>query len=98
MARGGKRKGAGRPTKVDEEKANHIFLTALKEIHKTDTDDETKIAFVKDLYDSQRGQMFIAEHIFGKPKETVENINHTIDSTLSKEEIKALKSEIINDY
>jgi len=30
MNRGGKREGAGRPTKVDEHKANVIFLNALK--------------------------------------------------------------------
>ena len=42
-------------------------------------EEETKIEFVKTtLMESQRGQLFIAEHIFGKPKETIEathNIN-----------------------
>lgn len=75
--RGGKREGAGRKTKVDEEKANVIMLKALSEIKSTDTDDDTKIAFLKDLYKSERGKMFIAEHIFGKPKEhlTVDDIS-----------------------
>ena len=69
--------GKGRPPKADEEKVNNIFLTALKQLHNTDTDEEAKIAFVKDtLMESQRGQLFIAEHIFGKPKETVDqNVN-----------------------
>lgn len=79
MARGGKRKGAGRKSKVDEEKVNYIFLTALKELHSKETDTEAKIEFVKDLYESQRGQIFIAEHIFGKPKETVETTHNIND-------------------
>ena len=68
---GGARAGAGRPTKVDELKANAIFINALKVLYKQDLDDDNKIAFVVDLLDSQRGQIFVAEHIFGKPKETV---------------------------
>ena len=75
---GGKREGAGRPTKADELKANAIFINALKVLYKQDLDDDNKVAFVVDLLDSQRGQIFVAEHIFGKPKETVEttlNVN-----------------------
>jgi hypothetical protein len=75
---GGVRAGAGRPTKVDELKANAIFINALKVLYKQDLDDDNKIAFVVDLLESQRGQIFVAEHIFGKPKETVEttlNVN-----------------------
>lgn len=70
----GNKLGKGRPPKADEEKVNNIFLSALKELYKKDTDDEAKKAFVKDtLMESQRGQLFIAEHIFGKPKEIIEN-------------------------
>jgi hypothetical protein len=73
----GNKLGKGRPPKADEEKANALFLSALKEVYDTETDDETKIAFIKDsLLDSQRGQIFIAEHLFGKPKEIHEqNVN-----------------------
>lgn len=66
---GGARKGAGRPTKADEQKTNNIFLSALKRIHSTTDDDETKIVFTMDLMQSERGKMFVAEHLFGKPKE-----------------------------
>lgn len=79
---GGKRDGAGRKPKADEEKVNYIFLTALKQLHNKDTDDDAKIQFVKDLYDSQRGQIFIAEHLFGKPKEVKHN-THEFTQTLS---------------
>ena len=76
--RGGAREGAGRRSVNDELKANAIFINALKVLYKQDLDDDNKIAFVVDLLDSQRGQIFVAEHIFGKPKETVEttlNVN-----------------------
>lgn len=66
---GGARKGAGRPTKADEQKTNNIFLSALKRIHGTTEDDETKILFTMELMQSERGKMFVAEHLFGKPKE-----------------------------
>ena len=75
---GGKREGAGRPTKADELKANELFGKALKVVYKQDMDEDNKIAFVVDLLDSQRGQIFVAEHLFGKAKDTVEttlNVN-----------------------
>ena len=76
----GNKLGKGRPTKVDEQKVNTIFVNALKELYNTETDDEAKKTFVKNtLMDSQRGQIFIAEHIFGKPKETVETTHNIND-------------------
>jgi len=77
--RGGARVNAGRKSVASEQRVNDIFLSALKSLKSVDTDDEAKIEFAKDLYNSQRGQIFIAEHLFGKPKETVEtthNINN----------------------
>ena len=77
MANGGVRPGAGRKTKADEAKVNTIFMHALKQLYNVNDDDEAKIQFVKNtLLESQRGQIFIAEHIFGKAKETVDqNVN-----------------------
>ena len=98
--RGGARKGAGRKPKADEEKANAIMLNALKELYSVDTDDEAKITFVKDtLMDSQRGQLFIAEHIFGKAPQEVKNTNINIDaSELTEEEIKKINDTLNNAY
>lgn len=75
--KGGVREGAGRKTKADEEKVNTYFLNALKSLYNKDSDDEAKVEFIKEkLLDSQRGQIFIAEHLFGKPKETIDqNVN-----------------------
>lgn len=77
MAKGGARKGAGRKSKADEEKVNNLFITALQRLYNKETEDEAKITFIKDtLLDSQRGQIFVAEHIFGKPKETIEQTHN----------------------
>lgn len=67
--KGGARENSGRKPKVDEEKVNTLFITALKRLYKKEDDDEAKIEFIKKLSESQRGELFIAEHIFGKPKE-----------------------------
>jgi hypothetical protein len=84
----GGHKTAGRKPKVDELKVNTLFVNALKELYNTETDDEAKKTFVKNtLMDSQRGQIFIAEHIFGKPKETVET-THNINDFNNKDKFK----------
>ena len=76
----GGHKTAGRKTKVEEAKVNTLFVTALKELYNSETDEEAKITFVKNtLMDSQRGQIFIAEHIFGKPKDIVETTHNIND-------------------
>ena len=73
----GGHKTAGRKTKVEEQKVNNVFLKALAELYSKDTEEETKIEFVKTtLMESQRGQLFIAEHIFGKPKEIIESTHN----------------------
>lgn len=70
--RGGARPGAGRKAKADEEKTNSIFLTMIKEVKNVDTDDEAKKELAKTLLGFERGCMFIAEHLFGKPKEKID--------------------------
>ena len=74
MARGGKREGAGRKPIAEELKARDTFLKAIKEYYKKESCEEAQIQFIKDtLMESQRGQIFIAEHIFGKPEDKVNN-------------------------
>jgi hypothetical protein len=75
---GGARPNAGNKSKQDFEKTNTILLAAIKQLKNVETDAEARIELAKELYSSQRGQLFIAEHLFGKPKETIEathNIN-----------------------
>ena len=77
--KGGARRGAGRKSVADEKKVNTLFINALKELYNEDNEDTAKVNFIKStLMDSQRGQLFIAEHIFGKPKDISEvdlNVN-----------------------
>ena len=84
---GGARANAGRKPVADEKKVNEIFLNALKSLKNVNTDEEAKIAFAKDLLETQRGQLFVAEHLFGKPKETVDQ-NVNINSFELKDIIK----------
>jgi hypothetical protein len=73
MKAGGKRENAGRKPKADEQKTNTIFLEAIKRVKNVETDDEARIEMAKDLLTFERGQIFISEHLFGKPKETIDN-------------------------
>lgn len=75
--RGGRREGAGRKSVAEEAKVNAIFTNALMKLYKTESSEEAKVLFVKNtLMESQRGQIFIAEHIFGKAKDVVDqNVN-----------------------
>lgn len=77
--KGGKIEGSGRKPKADEEKVNTIFSNALKTFYKVDTDTEAKEKLVHTLLESQRGQIFISEHLFGKPKETIETTHNLND-------------------
>jgi len=74
--KGGKTEGSGRKPKADEQKVNTIFVNAMKTFYKVDTDDEAKEQLVHTLLESQRGQIFISEHLFGKPKETIETTHN----------------------
>lgn len=85
--RGGARANAGRKSVAEEQRVNEIFLSALKRLKNVDTDDEAKIEFAKDLLETQRGQIFVAEHLFGKPKETIDN-NVNINNFDLKEVLK----------
>ena len=70
---GGARPGAGRKSVADEQKSNAIFLDAIKQLKSVDTDDDARIELAKELMTFDRGKIFISEHIFGKPKETIDN-------------------------
>jgi hypothetical protein len=96
----GNKLGKGRPPKADEEKVNQIFINALKEMYSAETDEEVKKTFVKDtLMESQRGQLFIAEHIFGKAPQEVKQTNLNIDATdLTEEEVLRIKTALDNAY
>lgn len=66
---------AGRKPKAIEEQSNTIFCSALKIIYGKEKTEEAKIEFIKELAKSQRGQIFIAEHLFGKAPQVIESNN-----------------------
>ena len=70
---GGVRPNSGNKTKQDFEKTNNIFINAIKQVKNVETDEEARIELAKDLLTFERGKIFISEHLFGKPKETVES-------------------------
>jgi hypothetical protein len=90
---------AGRKSKVDEDKKNFIFMQTIKQLHSKDNDDEAKVEFLKDLAQSERGKMFIAEHIFGKAPQEVKNTNLNLDEKdLTPEIAITIKKIMENDY
>lgn len=96
----GNKLGKGRPPKADEEKVNNLFVNALKELYNKETEDEAKIHFIKNtLLESQRGQLFVAEHIFGKAPQEIKQTNFNIEAKdLDDEEIKRIKDALDNTY
>jgi hypothetical protein len=85
--KGGAIAGNGRKPKADEEKVNTLFANALKTFYSVETEEEAKTKLVHTLMESQRGQLFISEHLFGKPKETVET-THNLNNFNIKELFK----------
>jgi hypothetical protein len=82
--RGGKREGAGRKPVAEEKRVTDLIVKALKGYHSVETDEEAKEKFIIDLYGTTRGQIFLAEHLFGKPKETVDNNINLTDFNISE--------------
>lgn len=70
---GGVRANAGAPRKAEVEQSNLIFLNAIKEAKNVENDFDARKEFAKELLTFERGKMFIAEHLFGKPIQTIDN-------------------------
>lgn len=70
--RGGAREGAGRPTKVDEQKAAVRITNALRCIYDKGNDEEAVNAFLVDFGVSKDGKLFFAQHLLGLPKKNID--------------------------
>jgi hypothetical protein len=68
MARGGKRPGAGRPGKADEERVRDLSLAAIKAHYGSEE------AGFKSLLESKEAVLvkFVFEHAYGKPRDKVD--------------------------
>ena len=91
---GGARQGAGRKPVNEEKSKNALIQRAVNAYYKTELDDEGKQKLINDLLGFERGMMFIAEHLLGKPKEKIDvtsgdnpiqnfNLNKLSDEELS---------------
>jgi len=89
---GGRRANAGRKTKSEEFKANVIIAGALKKLYSVDTDLEAKEQLIHKLASNTRGQIFLAEHLFGKPQQN-SNINIANFDNIEPTFIKWAKTE-----
>ena len=95
----GGNKNAGRKSKAEELQALYIIKKAIRVIYKKDDDEAAKIAFLKDFATSQKGQQFIAEHLFGKPKDVVQNVNINYDAgEITEKEAKTISKALESEY
>jgi hypothetical protein len=89
---GGKREGAGRKPKVDELK----FIEKLDNIIDSDEAIEKLMELIKDS--NFNALKLYIEYRFGKPKETIENINHNFNQDLTDEEAKKINDILEDKY
>lgn len=87
--RGGKRKGAGRPTKADEERVRTLTLSSLVKVFGSEQKAFDSIA--EQAKDSFPHLKLILEYAYGKPKEVKE-----IEITEAIRKIGFVDAEIID--
>jgi hypothetical protein len=69
----GGNKNAGRKPKAEEEKQRVIYDKVLKRIYNTEDSEESKVLFLIDFASEKEGKKFLAEHVFGKAPQVVDN-------------------------
>ena len=89
---GGARKGAGRKPKADE----LAFIEKLDNI--IDSDDAIKKLHTLINDNNFNALKLYIEYRFGKPKETVENINYNHNTELTKEEAEVIADKLLDKY
>jgi hypothetical protein len=91
--RGGAREGAGRKSKDEELK----IIERLDNIIDSDEVIESLKALIKE--GNFNAIKLYLEYRYGKPKETIENINRNFEGgELTKEEVDIIKNSLMNDY
>lgn len=93
---GGARKGAGRKPKAEEEKIRKLGLDAITEVYGSLQDYYIHIA--KESKDSFPHLKLLQEYVFGKPKETIEQVNHNLNREPTKEEAEAIAKALLEKY
>jgi hypothetical protein len=91
--RGGARKGAGRKSKDEELK----IIERLDNIIESDDVIKSLKGLIKD--GNFNAIKLYLEYRYGKPKETIENINRNFEAgELTKEEVEIIKNSLNNAY
>jgi hypothetical protein len=95
--RGGAREGAGRKTKAEELKVQRLGLDAIESVY--GSIEKYYIHIAKESKDSFPHLKLLQEYVFGKPKETIENINRNFEAgELTKEEVEIIKKSLNDAY
>tara|TARA_R110000851_G_scaffold263167_1_gene415683 strand:+ start:749 stop:1042 length:294 start_codon:yes stop_codon:yes gene_type:complete len=88
----GGNKSAGRKPKIDELK----FVEKLDNIINSDEAIKKLLQLIKDS--NFNALKLYLEYRFGKPKETIENINHNFNQDMTKEDIKKISDSLEKKY
>lgn len=88
----GGNKNAGRKPKIEELK----FIEKLDNIIDSDSAIKKLFELIKD--NNFNALKLYIEYRFGKPKETIENINHNFNQELTKEDIKEINIILEKKY
>ena len=87
---------AGRPPKDEEQKVVRLGTEAIIKVYGSLQDYFIHIA--KESKDSFPHLKLLQEYVFGKPKETVETINHNLNREPTKEEAEAIAKALMEKY
>lgn len=89
---GGARAGSGRKKGSGNNITRSFILEALKDQYKVKKDETAQKKFIKDIMNTERGKLFIAEHLFGKAPQQID-YNDISDEDI----IKAKRQFIISN-
>lgn len=93
---GGARKGSGRKPKSEEQKVRKLGINAIEKVYGSIEEYYEWIAIQS--RESFPHLKLLQEYVFGKPKETIEQINHNIDREPTKEEAEAIVKALQDRY
>jgi len=93
---GGKRAGAGRKPKAEEQRVRKLGIDAITRVYGSVEEYYEFIA--KQSKNSFPHLKLIQEYVYGKPKETVETTNVNISKELTEAEVKLLDKQFKDKY
>ena len=92
----GGHKTAGRKPKVEEQKVRKLGIDAIEKVY--GSVEEYYVFIAKESRDSFPHLKLLQEYVFGKPKETIEQVNHNINREPTKEEAEAIAKALLEKY